>query len=337
MLLAGSSVLAADLDAERPVARRDDVAGEAAAPEPDKAVEPVAREPSADVHADGHTETIHAVHGGISSAVERSARRIDAFFADDRGYADATESYARLSLQNSWESGEDTRSEARVRLRIDLPGTRERLRLFVEGGDPDDVSGEGSDSIPNALDDNDYNIGLEGQIRGTGRWDLRPGVGVKAAGPADPFVRLRAIRYAEPGDWLMRFAAGAAEYLDDGTELQTRLDFDRRINPGWLFRSASRLRYRDSKDRVEARQQFTLFQKLSGRVGLAYDLGLDADDDPDWDVDRYYTQIRARFRAYKKWLFVELRPELLFREEDDYDASFRFSLRVDIVFGERYR
>ncbi len=337
MLLAGSSVLAADLDAERPVARRDDVAGEAAAPEPDKAVEPVAREPSADVHADGYTETIHAVHGGISSAVERSARRIDAFFADDRGYADATESYARLSLQNSWESGEDTRSEARVRLRIDLPGTRERLRLFVEGGDPDDVSGEGSDSIPNALDDNDYNIGLEGQIRGTGRWDLRPGVGVRAAGPADPFVRLRAIRYAEPGDWLMRFVAGAAEYLDDGTELQTRLDFDRRINPGWLFRSASRLRYRDSKDRVEARQQFTLFQKLSGRVGLAYDLGLDADDDPDWDVDRYYTQIRARFRAYKKWLFVELRPELLFREEDDYDASFRFSLRVDIVFGERYR
>ncbi|MGD8977867.1 MAG: hypothetical protein PVG91_09700 [Gammaproteobacteria bacterium] len=338
--MAGSSGLAAATGTEPPVAVSQAVTSISAgvAERADgRAGEPDEGESSADGETDGLEKTIRSVHGGVSSAVERSARRIDAFFADDRVYTDSTESYARLSLQNSWESGEDTRSEARVRLRVDLPGTRERLRLFVEGGDPDDVTGEGSDSIPNALDDNDYNIGLEGQIRGTGRWDLRPGVGVKAAGPADPFVRLRAIRYAQPGDWLMRFAAGAAEYLDDGTELQTRLDFDRRINPKWLFRSASRLRYLDSKDRVEARQQLTLFHKLSGRVGLAYDLGLDANDDPDWDVDRYFTQLRARFRAYEKWLFVELKPELLFREEDDYDPSFRFSLRVDFVFGARYR
>ncbi len=338
--MAGPSVLASDPGIEDPVAVSEVAApASAGAAEPGggKDGEPDEGESSGDNQTDGFEQTIRSVHGGVSSAVEHSARRIDAFFADDRVYTDSTESYARLSLQNSWESGEDTRSEARVRLRVDLPGTRERLRLFVEGGDPDDVTGEGSDSIPNALDDNDYNIGLEGQIRGTGRWDLRPGVGVKAAGPADPFVRLRAIRYAEPGDWLMRFAVGAAEYLDDGTELQTRLDFDRRINPDWLFRSASRLRYRDSKDRTEARQQFTLFQRLSGRVGLAYDVGLDADDDPDWDVDRYYTQLRARFRAYQKWLFVELKPELLFRHDDDYDASFRFSLRVDFVFGARYR
>lgn len=339
-LLAGYPGLAADLHSEATATDREPptvVADRAAAEEADKAAERGRTDPGAGDQSDGFGKSIHGIHGGISSAVENTARGIDAFFADDRVYADSTESYARLSLQNSWESGEDTRSEARVRLRVDLPGTRERLRLFVEGGDPDDVTGEGSDSIPNALDDNDYNVGLEGQIRGTGRWDLRPGVGVKAAGPADPFVRLRAIRYAEPGDWLMRFAAGAAEYLDDGTELQTRLDLDRRINPKWLFRSTSRLRYLDSKDRIEARQQFTLFQKLSGRVGLAWDLGLDADDDPDWDVDRYFTQLRARFRAYEKWLFVEVKPELLFREEDDYDPSFRFSLRVDFVFGERYR
>jgi hypothetical protein len=61
------------------------------------------------------------------------------------------------------------------------------------------------------------------------------------------------------------------------------------------------------------------------------------DDDPDWDADQYFAQFRARFRAYRKWLFVELKPQLLFREEDDYSASFRFSLRADIVFGARYR
>ena len=280
---------------------------------------------------------VDAMHDGISSRVERAALTADSFFADDRYYADGTETYARLSLQSTWENGEDTEARARVRARVDLPGTEERIRLFLEGGDPEEQPGSGSDSIPQALDDNDYNLGLEAQLKNTGAWDVRPGLGVKAAIPPDPFVRIRAIRYERLKKWLFRFSAGAAEYLDDGTELQTRLDFDRKLATDWLFRSASRLRRLDSKDQVELDQQFSVFQRLSGHAGVAYDIGLRASDEPDWDVDNYYTQVRARFRAYKKWLFVEITPQLLFREEDDYDPSFRFSLRLDAVFGEQYR
>lgn len=282
-------------------------------------------------------KTIDLLHTGISAGVEHSARKVDSFFADDRFYADTNKSYARVSGETTWESGEGTSSQARVRARIDLPGTRERLRLFMEGGDPEGDSGSESSSIPKALDDNDYNIGLEGQLEDTGNWDIRPGAGVKAGVPPDPFLRIRAIRYERLDGWLMRFSAGAAEYLDDGTELQTRMDFDRKINPDWLFRSGSRVRYRDSKDRIEAIQQFSLFQKLSERKALAYEVGLLAHDDPNWDVDNFYAQFRARFRVYKKWLFVEFKPQLVFREEDDYDPSFLFALRVDTVFGARYR
>jgi len=277
------------------------------------------------------------MHGGISAGVEKSAKFVDSFFADDRFYADVTETYARLSLQSTWESGEDAQADARLRVRLDLPGTEERLRLFIEGGDPDDVVGAGSETVAEAIEDNDYNIGLEGQLKNTGQWDVRPAIGVKAAGPPDPFVRARAIRYEQLGDWLMRFSAGAAEYLDDGTELLTRLDFDRRIAEDWLFRSTSRARYRDEQDRIELLQQFSLFQKYNDRVGFGYDVGVRVDDDPDWDADQYFAQFRARFRAYRKWLYLEAKPEFLFREEDDYSASFRFSLRADIVFGARYR
>ena len=75
----------------------------------------------------------------------------------------------------------------------------------------------------------------------------------------------------------------------------------------------------------------------SDRVGFAYDVGVRADDDPDWEVDQYFTQFRSRFRVYKKWLFVELKPQVVFREEDDYDPSFLFSVRLDVIFGERYK
>ena len=285
----------------------------------------------------GVESAVDRIHTGISDQLESTAKRVDAFFADDRYYADTTKTYARLSVQSTWENGEDTESRARLRARVDLPGTRQRLRLFVEGGDPEVGDDAASETIPEALDDNDYNVGLEGQFGDTGAWDIRPGVGVKAASTPDPFIRVRAIRYGRPGRWLGRFAAGVAEFVDDGTEIQARIDFDRGLTERLLFRSASRVRYRDSKDRVDFTQQFTLFQRLSGRAGLAYDVGLQADDDPEWDVDAYYTQARVRYRAYKKWLFLELTPELVYREEDNYDPSFRLTFRADIVFGARYR
>jgi len=349
----------AGADASGPAATRTDIAetddpdsanSEAGASESgeSEAGEPATGNPESDESDDnqyglfGRTpgllgKTIDLLHTGISAGVEHSARKVDSFFADDRFYADTNESYARVSGETTWEAGDGTSSQARVRARIDLPGTRERLRLFMEGGDPEDDSSTESSSIPKALDDNDYNIGLEAQLENTGQWDIRPGAGVKARMPPDPFLRIRAIRYERLDGWLMRFAAGAAEYLDDGTELQTRLDFDRTISPDWLFRSGSRVRYRDSKDRIEALQQFSVFQKLSDRKALAYEIGLLAHDDPNWGVDHYYAQFRARFRVYKKWLFVELKPQLVFREEDDYDPSFLFALRVDTVFGARYR
>jgi hypothetical protein len=320
-----------------------DLTGESGAgPDDGKAADDPAVAAEEAAHADDPEETsgfqqaVDKIHAGISSGVEASAKRVDSFFADDRFYTDATASYLRVSGQTTFESGEDDRSQARVRLRLDLPGTRERLRVFVEGGDPDQVEDNVSDSIPEALDDNDYNIGLETQIPNTEKWDLRPAIGVKASGSPDPFVRLRAIRYERLDDWLLRFATGVSEFVDDGTEVGARVDFDRKLDPDWLFRSTTRGEYRDSKDRIEALQQFSLLQKINDRVGFAYDAGVRADDDPDWEVDQYFTQVRARFRAYRKWLFLELQPQLVFREEDDYDPSFLFSLRLDVVFGERY-
>lgn len=281
--------------------------------------------------------TVDAVHAGISTAVENTAMRVDSFFADDRFYADSTESYARLSMESTWEHGDGTEAQARLRVRVDLPGTERRLRLFVEGGEPEGVEGSASSSIPRALDDNEYNVGFEGSLDRTGAWDIRPGLGVKAGLPPDPFVRMRAIRYERFGTWLMRFSTGAAHYLDDGTELLGRLDFDREIGERAFFRSASRIRHLRREERTDVRQELSVFHNAGRRTALAYDVGLVADDDPDWGVDQYYTRVRARWRAYKKWLFLELAPEIVFRDDDDYDPAFRVSLRLDAVFGDRYK
>lgn len=285
----------------------------------------------------GFQRAIDAAHAGISFGVGATARRVDSFFADDRFYADSNETYASVGARGTWESSSDDDYVARVRVRLDLPEAKERLRLFIEGGDPEDTDTSGASSIPKAFDDPDYNIGLEAKLEDTGSWDIRPGAGVTSGSPIDAFIRLRATRYEQLDGWLMRFSAGWAEFIDDGTELASRLDFDRKINSRWLFRSGSRIRYRDSKDRTDITHQFSLFQKLGDRSAVAYGIGVRFDDDPDWEVDQYFSQMRFRVRAYKKWFYLEFTPEIVFREEDDFDPTGRLSVGFDAVFGERYR
>jgi hypothetical protein len=47
--------------------------------------------------------------------------------------------------------------------------------------------------------------------------------------------------------------------------------------------------------------------------------------------------VRIRTLAYKKWLFLEAAPAIVFREEHDFDPTRRLSLALDAVFGERDR
>jgi hypothetical protein len=283
--------------------------------------------------------TIDAVHAGLSMGVEASARRVDGFFADERFYDDSTRTFARVRSDTVFETDGRSGQQARVNVRLDLPGTERRLRLIVESDGLEEDTGQASDTfrVREALDDNSYNIGLESEIEGK-KWILKPAIGLKSGDPVDLFGRIRAIRYQDLGTWLMRYSATALHYLDDGPELGTRLDFDRVITPEEsLFRSSTEVVWRDEDSRIEAIQRFAYFRKLSRRAALAHEAGVRVDDDPNWDVKKYFLLTRFRYRAYRKWLFVELTPAVEFRDEDNYSPTGVFTLRVDAVFGERYR
>lgn len=282
-------------------------------------------------------KAVDAVHRGISGGIEATAKRIDSFFGEERFFTDVTETYVQLGGKGSWEDDEDTTVESKVRVKLDLPGTRQRLRLLVQSAATGDEGNGDSSSLRESLEDNDYFVSLETTVAEDANWNISPALGVKASSSPDMFVRLRAVRFKSLGKWLMRFSASAAEFVDDGTVAGSRLDFDRQLSEKLLFRSSSEVLYRDEKDRTEAGHGFTFFHRLNSRHALAYEAFVQGDNDPNWDVENYGLQVRLRSRVYRKWLFVELAPQMLFRETDDYDPIAVFSLRIDGIFGARYR
>lgn len=278
-------------------------------------------------------------HRVLSLGVETSVRGMDSFFSTEEAMTETTGSFIKVSGGPLWVEGEGVDRTEDFRARVDLPGTQRRLKLFA-GQDPlseEEEVEEQSETTREEARREGFGIGLEGQLRplriGRAEWRLLPAAGVKIKTPPDPFLRFRAIRRADYGRWQSRWSTTLAQFLNKGTVARTRLDWDRPLGKRFVFRSGTRAHWADEDDTIGLRERFTLFHELTPDNRMAYEAEVRADDDPEWQVDNYFLQIRYRNRFYKKWLFFELRPRLSWPRENDFGPRWSVLMRFEAIFG----
>jgi len=280
---------------------------------------------------------VDKTHDNISRRLEAAVRGADTFFATDNVFEDTNASYARIPMDLIVEDDGNVTFKVRVKGKLSLPNTQKRLKLLIESGTTESIfDDQAASSPPDAITDNDYFLSLETQLKKTGKWKIRPAVGLKFQWTPDLFVRLRAIRYfAVTRKWLGRFSLTGVYLLDARLQSDGNLQLSRAIRKDFLFRSTSKLKWTDEKDYSEASQIFSLFQHLSQKANLAYQGGVFADNQAQgWDVTEYRTWLRYRRLVYRNWLFMDLIPEIRFRQDDDYDPSYLLTLRMEPVFGQ---
>ncbi len=278
---------------------------------------------------------VDSTHGVLSGSIEAAVLRIDRFFSREEALRDSSESWVRIRPEVGYDTDDQVDLDLNVAARIDLPGLSDRLSLVV-WTDGDRVSED--DRFTDTLDhDNGGGIALE---RDSGRpltkWNVRPGIGIKGGWLPDPFLQIRATRwYNLEGTWVVR-AEGTTRYLyDDEWDLRGELSFNRPIGEHLLFRLRTELRYRQAKDRSNANQHFTFFQKLSEKKGMTYEFAIFSSDDPDWGVRNYRFLVGYKQLIYKDWLYMEFIPELSFKDENDWDVTPGIRVRLEAFIGKR--
>lgn len=281
----------------------------------------------------------------LSSQIESYARNTDAFFGDDRAFEDNNETHGQISVGVFPKEAEGARFDFRVRVKLDLPRTKKRLRLLIES-DPKELGATGATTAPTpveAAQEASYALALETQLKDTGKWSLSPAAGIRVSSwPPDPYVRVRAVRYESLDHWLVRFATGASYYVVKGPIASAQLDFDRAWISNVLFRASSSIDWKKDLENgdtelTSASQQFTFFHDVSERISLAYSVGVQGDDDPKWWVDGYFATVSYRQNLYKKWLYGTVSPELTFPRDRDFSATWGIMLRLEAFAGKRYR
>ena len=282
---------------------------------------------------------LDAPHKYVSEQVEWLVTGVDKYFANEAFYNYTTDTYVQLSADVLYEEEfAETSYGANLRARVDLPRTKRRFKLLIDT-DPtekqDPIERSVDDSPAAAVQESDVYAAVERERERKG-WLIRPSVGAKFNFPIEPFVRLRLTNLFPLQRWQLRVNENLYWFDDSGFGSDTTFDFDLPVGNGHLFRTTSFARWTEELNYFELNQIITFFQTLSPTRRISYQIGAYGQTQPTLFMTDYLAVIRYRQNIHKDWLFFEIRPQVLYQKESDWDDEVSLLLRLEWLFGRKY-
>lgn len=283
-------------------------------------------------------EFLDSPHDVISSGVEAVAQGMDLFFADEKVYDEATNSYARLSTYTNFKHNGQSSTNGDLHIKVDLKKTKKKLKLLLESDtDRDLQTGVDSSSAPGQKSETtSFYAALQKEISRRREWRTNLSLGIKLKVPLDPYLRVRAHKNFRVGALKTRFTETLFWFNSKGAGASSLFEVDYSITKKVLFRSSTSELWTDFNDYHEVEQIFSIFHELSDRRAISYHIGVYGDTDPQMHLVRYYSSINYRQRVHRDWLFVELIPAISYARDNNFKHERSLTLKLEMVFGSKY-
>ncbi|MFA5678525.1 MAG: hypothetical protein WC953_08995 [Pseudomonas sp.] len=285
-------------------------------------------------------DRITPLHDRVSRWVSNTSRNIDGFFGTDDHLHTSNKSYIRLSQEFQWEEGEDFSTDPGIRFKLDLPTTKERLRLIIES-DPEETRGtlaeQGSQRLRNDnQSSSDTVIGLSrlSDKDWTQNWDTRFSAGVKFRLPLDPYLRWDAERLWSIGDgpWKLASENRLSWFNSDGYFVRTRWDLGRPLDAARHLRFVTNVQWQEDEDTLEFSEMAAIDQVLGRRSAIRYAAVMVGNSGSSPRINDYYLQTLYRRNLHREILYADVIPELHFHRDTDFDPRWGITLRLEMFF-----
>ena len=281
-------------------------------------------------------------HDYLSQNVEDLARKIDAFFGTERAFDESSGTYVQARGSVIYKKYGVVDFDGNVRAKLDLPNLKRKLSLVIESESDDNLVQKGqitsgSPTVAETFETRDVSASLQYVVREEREWDIRLQPGLKLHWSPETFLRLR-FRHIQPISevWQSRVTLTPGWFESRGWELRLRHDFDRDSGRGSLFRVVSEANWQVKADRnVELVQSFAYAHPLGSRVRMAYEAGMLFETQPTFWNTGYFASVRYRRNIHRGWMFLELKPQILFARANNFKADPSFALSLEVIFGAR--
>lgn len=281
----------------------------------------------------------------ISSRFKTFVKRTDEFFANEKVFYETSGSYLRLTGEAIYQEGGQQGYYADLKLKMKLPVTEEKISLLVEsnpGEEEQEINKALQETPQEAVQEQEYFAGVQTTIGEKKNWQFKPSVGLKIGSPLKYYTRFRITREVPLGEADFQFKQAFYWYNTSGWESDTSGEFNYRVSDNLLFRSTTGVNWVEETDTVitppsdtdlvTTRQIFSLTHKISERRAISYQLGFYANDEPDYHNTHNTILAHYRQNLHDDYLFMDLIPQITYRDENDFRADYSFTVRLEMVF-----
>lgn len=282
---------------------------------------------------------VDTLHATLSRSISSSADWIDSYFGDERSKIEEENSSLRLKLSGFAGSGEGTNFEVRASLHLVLPNLENRLHLFassileddekaIEYFDPDD---DREDTRRNFYLSIRYFIKTAESMN----LSLRGGLKFHSLTPA-LFTGPRYSYIKNWSSWAFRFIEEMTYFTDNGWESNCSFEFEKSFTETIFYRIKYSGRWQEDEPGYVYWIDNDLYNTISDNKVLGYRVRGFFDRYPGNQLTYVLAGMRYRQSFWRKWLFFEITPQVIFRKEKDYHPSPGITLSLGIFLGEDF-
>jgi hypothetical protein len=298
-----------------------------------------AAEPSVPPQANGLLDRQHA---RISGTLEAMLQRADALLSGERLYDLPTGSYVRIGGRAILYRPEDREHDMSgiLSAKIRLPRTQDRLQVVLQQ-DIENVLLSRSQQEAQAevggppQDDSQY-LGLRGVLVEKLKLQMHADLGVKLRMPPDPYARFRVQRLWPLRSWNLLLSETLLWRHSEQASAASELGLLRPLGTRSVLSAISNATWRERTSGFDWSQTVGLTHAIDQRSLAALEAGVLGNTEPTSGVTAYYVSLRYRRRLYSDWLVLELRPQLTYPRDDDFQPVPSLTLTLEAYFGQGY-
>ena len=281
---------------------------------------------------------IDQAHQDISKSLAAPSQWFDNFFQDPRTEQEIAGTFLRLRGSIVTEEGEEVSFQGKVKAHVRLPNLQRRFHLILSSEDDDLHDDTLKDSVVkrNLAKSNKTTLALQYTQKRSTRLSLTHRVKLGFNDGPTPRIRSR-VRYSIPiaKESLLSLTQAISWEDSEGFGEESRLEYDIPFSETKLLRTTGLGFFSESSNGYEWLGMMQWLQSFSHKRALAFGGYIAGETRPKSYLTIYDVFLKYRQRVFKKWLFIELKPEVQWERENGFESVGIFTFTLEAQFGKR--
>lgn len=284
-----------------------------------------------------HMNMADEFHSALSMSIDGTVDWIDSFFRDERTEVEEANSSLRLKLSGFAESSKEIDYKVKARLHLVLPYLEKKLHLFASSifeEDEEEIDYLAPTDVEDDASRNFY-LSMRYFFKAAEKRNFSLRAGLKFHGFSPALFTGPRYRFSKKWNaWNFRLIESLTYFSDNGYESKTTADIEKLISDFIFYRARFSGIWKESERGYAYWLDTDFYLTLSYNKAINYRIRGTFNTHPNNKLTDVLIGARYRQRLWRKWLFFEISPQVVFRREEDFKYYPGITLSIEAFFGE---